>query len=78
MIDQVRNFLRDFQHEFDHSTGRSRFSYSSAMSFYDKWCVLITIVTGVTFINVNRDNIFDMYCVANTCALRIRNTFNLR
>jgi hypothetical protein len=78
MYSQVRHFLRDFQDEFDHSSGRSRHSYNSAESFYEKWRVLIALVTGVSFISINRDNIFEMYCVASTCALRIRSTFNLR
>lgn len=77
MYAEVRNYLRDFQQEFDHSQGVSRYSFSSTASFYEKWSVLITLVTGVTIINVNRDNVRDVYSIANTCALKIRTTFNL-
>jgi len=76
MYNEVRNYLRDFQQEFDHSEGLSRYSFRSAVTFYDKWSVFITLVTGVTLANLNRDNVRDMYCIANTCALKIKTTFN--
>ena len=70
MQSQIRDYIRDFQEEFDHSTGASRFSYSSATDFYAKWSTFIGLVTGVTLINVNRDNLLDLYSISNTCSIK--------
>jgi hypothetical protein len=75
---QVRRYLRDFQVEFNHSTGASRNSLTSAGYFYDKWALFIGIVTGVTLSYVHRDNVLDLYSIANTCAIKCKSTLNIR
>lgn len=71
--DSIRKYLRDFREEFNHSTGASRFSLYSAQSFYHKWAVFIALVTGVTLDSVHRDNVLDLYSIANTCAIKCDN-----
>lgn len=67
---QVRAYLRDFQGEFNHSTGASRHSLASAVAFYDEWSLFIGLVTGITLGCVHRDNVLDLYSIANTCAIK--------
>ena len=75
---QVRRYLRDFQEEFNHSTGASRNSLASAGYFYDEWSLFIALVTGVTLASVHRDNVLDLYSIANTCAIKCKSTLNIR
>ena len=75
---QVRRYLRDFQDEFNHSTGASRNSLTSAAIFYDEWALFIALVTGVTLATVHRDNVLDLYSIANTCAIKCKSTLNIR
>jgi hypothetical protein len=75
---QVRRYLHDFQDEFNHSTGASRNSLTSAGCFYDEWALLIALVTGVTLATVHRDNVLELYSISNTCAIKCKMILNIR
>jgi hypothetical protein len=77
-LSQVRRYLRDFQEEFNHSTGASRYSITSAGCFYDEWSLFIALVTGVTLASVHRDNVLELYSIANTCAIKCKIVLNIR
>lgn len=64
-------YLRDFQDEFDHSTGRSRYGPESALNFYEKWKKFISLVSG-TPVLINPVPL-ELYSVACVTALKCRN-----
>lgn len=74
----IRRYIRDFQDEFNHSTGISRNSLTSASIFYDEWALLIALVTGVTIASVHRDNVLELYAIASTCAIKCKGVLNIR
>jgi hypothetical protein len=75
---RVREYLRDFHEEFNHSTGASRHSLASAADFYNEWGLFISLVTGMSVGIVHRDNVLDLYSLANVCAMRCRQVMNVR
>lgn len=65
-------FLTDFQDEFDHSSGRSRYGLNSAISFYSKWKRFMTLATDVSLDFVNADNALELYCISKVCAIKCK------
>lgn len=68
----IRDYIREFEVEFNHSTGRSRTDARSLNEFYTKWRQFVSLLTDVTIENVNPATEMDVFCVCTTAALKCR------
>jgi hypothetical protein len=64
-------FLRDFRHTFNPQTERPWAGLWSATNFYEKYHILIAVVTGVHLGEINDGNLVELYRSARTCTERI-------
>jgi hypothetical protein len=64
-------FLRDFRHTFNPQTERPCAGVWSATNFYEKYHILIAVVTDVHLGEVTETNVTELYRIARACAERI-------
>jgi len=64
-------FLRDFRHTFNTETERPWAGLWSATNFYEKYHILIAVVTDEHIDEVTETNVTEMYRIARACSERI-------
>lgn len=64
-------FLRDFRHTFNPQTERPWGGVWSAKNFYEKYHILIAVVTDEHLDEINESNVTELYRIANACTERI-------
>ena len=64
-------FLRDFRHTFNPQTERPWGGLWSATNFYEKYHILIAVVTDEHLYEITESNVTELYRIANACAERI-------
>lgn len=64
-------FLRDFRHTFNPQTERPWGGVWSAKNFYEKYHVLIAVVTDEHLDEINESNVKELYRIACACSERI-------
>jgi hypothetical protein len=64
-------FLRDFRHTFNPQTERPWGGVWSAKNFYEKYHVLIAVVTDEHLDEINDSNVTELYRIAKACVERI-------
>ena len=64
-------FLRDFRHTFNPQTERPWGGEWSATNFYEKYHILIAVVTDEHLGKVTETNVTELYRIALACAERI-------
>jgi hypothetical protein len=64
-------FLRDFRHTFNPQTERPWAGVWSATNFYEKYHILIAVVTDVHLDEINDGNLVELYRIAFACVERI-------
>ena len=69
-INDIQNFLNEFQ-----MNNEVLYTSNSLNNFYNKWSVLIELITGVS-INFAQTPL-EKYALANTCAIIIRQRLHL-
>jgi hypothetical protein len=65
-------FLRDFRHTFNPETERPWAGEWSAINFYEKYHILIAVVTDVHLGEINDGNLVELYKISFACVERIR------
>jgi hypothetical protein len=65
-------FLRDFRHTFNPQTERPWAGVWSATNFYEKYHILIAVVTDEHIGEINDGNLVKLYTIARMCAERIK------
>jgi hypothetical protein len=65
-------FLRDFRNTFNPQTERPWAGVWSATNFYEKYHILIAVVTDVHLGEINDGNLVELYRIAFACVERIR------
>jgi hypothetical protein len=64
-------FLRDFRHTFNTETERPWEGVWSAINFYEKYHILIAVVTDEHLDKITDSNVTELYRIAKACAERI-------
>jgi hypothetical protein len=64
-------FLRDFRHTFNPQTERPWAGVWSAINFYEKYHILIAVVTDIHIGEINEEKLVELYRIARTCVDRI-------
>jgi hypothetical protein len=64
-------FLRDFRHTFNPQTERPWGGEWSATNFYEKYHILIAVVTDEHLGEITESNVTELYRIALACAERI-------
>jgi len=64
-------FLRDFRNTFNPQTERPWAGVWSAKNFYEKYHILIAVVTDEHLDEINESNVTELYRIANACSERI-------
>ena len=64
-------FLRDFRHTFNPDTERPWAGVWSATNFYEKYHILIAVVTDEHIDEINDGNLVELYRIAKACVERI-------
>jgi hypothetical protein len=64
-------FLRDFRHTFNPQTERPWAGVWSATNFYEKYHILIAVVTDEHLDEITESNVAELYRIAHKCAERI-------
>jgi hypothetical protein len=64
-------FLRDFRHTFNPQTERPWKGVWSATNFYQKYHILIAVVTDVHLDEITESNVTELYRISLACADRI-------
>ena len=64
-------FLRDFRHTFNTENERPWAGLWSATNFYEKYHILIAVVTDEHLDEITDSNVTEMYRIAKACAERI-------
>ena len=64
-------FLRDFRNTFNPQTERPWGGVWSATNFYEKYHILIAVVTDEHLGEINDGNLEQLYRIAHTCTERI-------
>ena len=64
-------FLRDFRNTFNPQTERPWGGVWSATNFYEKYHILIAVVTDEHLGEINDGNLEQLYRIARTCTERI-------
>ena len=64
-------FMRDFRHTFNPQTERPWAGIWSATNFYEKYHLLIAVVTDEHLDEITESNVKDLYRIAHACAERI-------
>jgi len=64
-------FLRDFRHTFNPQTERPWAGLWSATNFYQKYHILIAVVTDEHIDEITEANITELYRIARACNDRI-------
>ena len=64
-------FLRDFRHTFNPLTERPWGGLWSASNFYDKYHILIAVVTDEHIDELTEANVTELYKIAHACSERI-------
>jgi hypothetical protein len=64
-------FLRDFRHTFNPQTERPWGGLWSASNFYDKYHILIAVVTDEHIDELTEENVAELYKIAHACSERI-------
>ena len=65
-------FLRDFRHTFNTETERPWEGVWSGINFYEKYHILIAVVTDVHLDEINDGNLVELYKISFACVERIR------
>ena len=64
-------FLRDFRHTFNPQTEYPWGGLWSATNFYEKYHILIAVVTDIHLGEITESKITELYRIAHICAERI-------
>ena len=64
-------FLRDFRHTFNPQTERPWAGLWSATNFYEKYHILIAVVTDEHLGEITDSNVVELYRIAKACVERI-------
>ena len=64
-------FLRDFRHTFNTETERPWEGVWSGINFYEKYHILIAVVTDEHLDKITDSNVTELYRIAKACAERI-------
>ena len=64
-------FLRDFRHTFNPETERPWGGVWSATNFYEKYHILIAVVTDEHLDEITDSNVTELYRIAKSCVERI-------
>ncbi len=64
-------FLRDFRHTFNTETERPWEGVWSGINFYEKYHILIAVVTDEHIDKITDSNVTELYRIAKACAERI-------
>jgi len=64
-------FLRDFRHTFNPETERPWGGVWSATNFYQKYHILIAVVTDEHLDEITDSNVTELYRIAKACVERI-------
>jgi hypothetical protein len=64
-------FLRDFRHTFNPQTERPWAGLWSATNFYEKYHILIAVVTDEHIDEITEANVTELYRIARACSERI-------
>lgn len=64
-------FLRDFRHTFNPQTERPWAGLWSATNFYEKYHILIAVVTDEHLDEITEANVTELYRIARACSERI-------
>ena len=64
-------FLRDFRHTFNTETERPWNGLWSATNFYEKYHILIAVVTDVHLDEITESNVSELYRISLVCSDRI-------
>ena len=64
-------FLRDFRHTFNPETERPWGGVWSATNFYQKYHILIAVVTDEHLDEITDSNVTELYRIAKSCVERI-------
>lgn len=64
-------FLRDFRHTFNPQTAYPCSGVWSAKNFYEKYHILIAVVTDEHLDEITETNVTELYRIAKACSERI-------
>jgi hypothetical protein len=64
-------FLRDFRHTFNTENERPWAGLWSATNFYEKYHILIAVVTDVHLDTITESTVTELYRISKACAERI-------
>jgi hypothetical protein len=64
-------FLRDFRHTFNTENERPWAGLWSATNFYEKYHILIAVVTDEHLDEITETNVTELYRIAHACTERI-------
>lgn len=67
-------FLRDFRHTFNSQTAYPWAGIWAATHFYEKYHLLIAVVTDEHLDEITESNVKELYRIAHLCAERIGST----
>lgn len=67
-------FLRDFKRTFNPQTERPWGGTWSATNFYEKYYMLIAVITDIHLSEITEVNMSELYRLAAFCASRIKKT----
>ena len=64
-------FLRDFRHTFNPQTERPWKGVWSAINFYEKYNILIAVVTDEHLGEITDSNVAELYRISQKCSERV-------
>ena len=78
MEDIFRDILRDYRHTFNASTGRPWAGLWAAKHFYEKYHLLLAVVTNVHLGEICESNLDELYVIAKKTYERVAEFINLQ
>jgi hypothetical protein len=78
MEDIYRDILRDFRHTFNSHTKRPWTGVWSAQNFYEKYHLLIAVITDVHLGEICESNLDELYFISEKTYERVKRYINVQ